>query len=458
MHSTPTVKVGDSVKSGQVIADTNFTRGGHLSLGTNLRVTYIPYKGYNFEDGIVISESAAKKLTSEHVHRKSKEIDPTKDFLDKKKFASYASTTSKRLTREQLDKLGDDGVIKIGQKVVPGDILIAAIGKRDLVGEAARAVGRLDKKLFAFDDKSEVWDSQHPGEVVKVIKSGNGKDITVFVKTLEPAEIGDKIVGRHGNKGIITRILSNSEMPRIGGADGPHSEVLMNPSGIPTRINLGQMLETSASKIARKTGKPYLVQNFDGNTSDYTEKVIKELKEHGISDTESIYDASTGRKLGDALCGDQYIMKLKHQVEKKLTVRSAGPNYTIDRAPKGTGSEHPGQAIGQLEFYALLAHGARANLREMATYKAEKHMGDNNDENEHVDFWNRVRTGQPLPVPKAPFAFKKFTALLTGLGVNVKKEGHELVLQPLTDKGVLAISNGEIQDPGRILRGKDARN
>ena len=457
LHSTPIVNIGDSVKKNQVIADSNFTRDGTLALGTNLRVSYLPYKGYNFEDGIVISESAAQKMTSEHVHRKTLEIDPTKDFLDKKKFSVYASTTAKRMTREQMDKLNDDGLIRVGQKVMPGDILAAAVGKKDLAGEAARAIGRLDKKMFAYQDKSIVWESQHPGEVVKVLKNPTGKGATIYVKTLEPAEIGDKIVGRHGNKGIITRILPNSEMPRIGGPEGEHTEVLMNPSGVPTRINLGQMLETASSKIARKTGKPYLVRNFAGGDINYTNQVIKDLKDHDISDTEEMFDPITGKKLGDALAGTQYIMKLKHQVEKKLAVRSHDAQFTIDRAPKGTGANHPGQAIGQLELYALLAHGARHNLREMATYKSDKQMGEGGDENEHIDFWQRVQAGLPLPAPKAPFAYKKFMSYLTGLGINVKKEGHQLILQPLTDKGVLALSNGEIQDPGRVLRGKDAK-
>ncbi len=461
LHATPTVAVGDVVKKGQVLADSNFTKDGNLALGTNLRVSYLPYKGYNFEDGIVISDSAAKKLTSEHMHRASIEIDPEKDHVSKAKFIAYASTTAQKLTKDQMAKLSDDGVIKVGQRVKPGDVLIAAVGKRDLTGEAARAIGRLDKNLFALKDKSQIWDSQHEGEVVKVVKNPNGKAITVYVKTLEPAEIGDKIVGRHGNKGIITSILPDSEMPRIasGEHDGKnHVEVLMNPSGVPTRINLGQMLETSAAKISKKTGKPYMVQNFAGAHIDYSEKVQKELADNGLSDQEDIYDATSGRLLGSALTGHQYIMKLKHQVEKKLSVRNeGGSNYTIDHAPKGTGSDHPGQGIGQLEFYALLAHGARANLREMATYKADNHQGERNDPNAHIEFWNRVKTGQPLPVPEAPFAYKKFETLLTGLGVNIKKEGHELVLQPLTDKGVLALSNGEIKDPGRVLRGKDAK-
>ncbi len=460
MHSTLAVKVGDKVEKGQMLADSNYTKDGTLALGTNLRVTYLPYKGYNFEDGIVISESAAKKLTSEHVHRKSIEIDPEKDFVDKKKFLSYASTASKKLSPEQMAKLGDDGVIHVGAKVMPGDLLVAAVGKRDLVGEAARAIGRLDKKMFAFQDKSVVWDSQHPGEVVKVVKNPNGKGATVFVKTLEPAEIGDKMVGRHGNKGIITRILPNGEMPRIGGPDGQHTEVLMNPSGVPTRLNLGQMLETASAKIAVKTGKPYMVQNFGGANEDYSEKVKEDLKKNGLSDEDDMYDPVTGKKLGSALNGSQYILKLKHQVEKKLAVRGGGNShyeYSMDRSPKGTGANFPGQAIGQLELYALLAHGARHNLREMATYKAENHLGVDNDENQHIDFWHRVQTGQPLPPPSSPFAYKKFEAMLTGLGINVKKEGHQLVLQPLTDKGVLTLSAGEITDPGRVLRGKDAK-
>ena len=461
INSTPLVKIGDEVKAGQTLADTNFTRGGLLSLGTNLRVAYLPYKGYNFEDGIVISNSAAKKLTSEHLHRKTLEADPDRDEMSKSKFIAFASTTAKKLTKDQMSKVGTDGIIQVGQRVEPGDVLIAAVGKKEYTGETARLMGRLSKKAFNLQDRSVTWDSDHPGEVVKVVRAPNKKGATVYVKTLEPAEVGDKIVGRHGNKAIITRILADHEMPRIGGTDGEHVQVLMNPSGVPTRINLGQMLETAASKVAKKTGQPYIVNNFDGPDVDYSQKVKDDLAKHGISDQEVLFDPTTGKRLGDVLTGNQYIFKLKHQVEKKLAVRGGGAaqrgSYTVDDAPKGTGAEHPGQGIGQLEFYALLAHGARANLREMATYKSDKHMGENRDEMNHIDFWDRVRTGQPLPPPRPTFAYKKFENLLTGLGVNIQKDGNSLYLMPLTDKGVLAMSHGEIKDGGRILRGKDAK-
>jgi len=457
MNSEPVVEVGAEVKKGQVLADTNFTRDGGLALGTNLRVSYLPYKGYNFEDGIVISDSAADKLTSEHVYRKSVEIDPSKDFMNKKKFQAYASTTSKQMTREQLDKLDDDGVIRVGQKVDTGDILVAAVGKRENLGVVSRMASRLDRKLFEYADRSSKWESQNPGEVVKVHKIPNGKGAVVHIRTEEPAEVGDKIVGRHGNKAIITKIIPNAEMPRKGSPDGEHVEVLMNPSGVPSRINLGQMLETASSKIAKKTGRPYLVNNFGGANIDYTEGVKKDLANHGLSDQEELFDPETKKRIGNVLTGDQYIMKLKHQVDKKLTVRSHGPNYSIDGAPKGTGAEHPGQGIGQLEFYSLLAHGARENLKEMATYKADRQVDDNMNPQAHVDFWHRVQMGQPIPAPRPTFAYKKFEAYLKGLGIDTKKEGNELQLVPLTDKGVLNLSNGEIKDAGRVLRGKDAK-
>ena len=457
MHATPTVQVGDSVKKGGLLADTNFTKDGKLALGTNLRVGYMAYKGYNFNDGIVVSESAAKKLTSEHLHRHTIEIDPELDHLNKQKFLAYASASAKRITADQAHKIGDDGLIRVGQRVQTGDILAAAVGKPEMSNEAVRVLGRLDKRLYGLKDKSVTWDSDYPGEVTKVVRKPGGKGATVYVRTLEPLEVGDKIVGRQANKAIVTQILPDHEMPKVGGPEGQHLEVLMNPSGVPTRINLGQMLETSASKIALKTGKPYLVQNFGGPHIDYTRELQAELKQHGLSDTDPVYDPKSGKKIGDIMAGHQYIMKLKHQVEKKLAVRSHSQGYTLDHSPAGTGYGHPGQALDQLSFYALLAHGARHNLREMAAYKSDEQLDENYSQLAHTNFWNRVRMGMPLPAPKVPFAYKRFEHLLTGLGVNIRKDGNELQLTPLTDKGVLALSNGEIKDTGRVTRAKDAK-
>lgn len=458
MHSHPLVQVGDTVKKGQVIADTNYTKGGALATGTNLRVGYVPYKGYNFEDGIVISESAAKKLTSEHLYKKDMEIDPAKDHVSTQKLKAFAPVSASKMTREQWDALDEDGVIKVGSKVLPGQVMIAAVGANNQ-SKTGNLLAKLGKKaLQPFKDKSLVWDEDHVGVVTRVAKSPGGK-FKVYVKTEEQAVIGDKLSGRHGNKGIITRILPDHEMPHTGtGDDKKHLEILLNPSGVPTRINVGQMLETAAGKIAEKTGKPYIVNNFAGPGHDYRQELIKDLKAHGLSDEEHVYDPKDPKKpLGSVLVGPQYILKLKHQVEKKLTVRGGGTTvegkalpYDNDRQPT-KGGEKGGQGFGQLDMYALLGHDARHNLREMATYKSD--MQD-------AVFWNMIQEGHEPPPPKVPFSYEKFTTLLKGLGVNVNKTGTGVRLMPMTHKEIIAAAgNGknEITKGNLTLRAKDLR-
>jgi DNA-directed RNA polymerase subunit beta' len=443
LHSTPTVKVGDKVKKGQSVADTNFTDKGNLALGTNLKVGYMPYKGYNFEDGIVISESAAKELASEHLHRKTLQRDK-EHVLSKKKFQAYSPDA---ITRDQADKLDDEGVIKPGQLVMPGDTLIAALREKKDTRED-KELARIHKSLVKpYIDASVKWEADHPGIVQEVVRKG--KKMAVHVKTLESAEVGDKLAGRHGNKGIITKILPDDEMPQT--KDGNALQILMNPTGVPGRTNLGQVLETAAGKIAEKTGKPYVIKNFQPN-EDLHAKVTADLKAHGFSTDgkEEIIDPTTGKSLGKVLTGPQHVIKLKHQVEKKLVARAGGPGYAYDRnlVPKG-GGPHGAQALGTLGLYSMLAHGAKANLREMQTLKSDAGQND--------EFWAALQAGEPLPAPRPTFAYKKFTSYLNTLGVNVKKEGNNLSLVPFTDQQVKEMSNGEIKDAGRMVRAKDLR-
>jgi len=441
LHSSPLVKPGDKVKRGQPVADTNFTKDGTLALGTNLRVGYMPYKGYNFEDGVVISESAAQKLASEHLHRKSLERDK-QTLLSKTKFQAYAPDA---ITREQADKLDDRGIVKPGQLVLPGDTLIAALRERTDRRED-KELAMIHKSLVKpYSDASVKWEADHPGIVQEVITKG--KKTAVHVKTLEPAEIGDKLAGRHGNKGIITKILPDHEMPQL--KDGTPLQILLNPTGVPGRTNLGQMLETAAGKIAEKTGKPYLIKNFQPN-EDLHARVVEDLNKNGIPDKEEVIDPTTGKVLGSVLTGPQHIVKLKHQVEKKLVARAGGPGYAYDRnlVPKG-GGPHGAQALGTLGLYSMLAHGAKANLREMQTLKSDAGQND--------EFWAALQAGEPLPAPRPTFAYQKFTSYLNALGVNVKKEGNNLQLIPFTDQQVKEMSNGEIKDAGRMVRAKDLK-
>jgi DNA-directed RNA polymerase subunit beta' len=441
MHSDPLVEVGHTVKKGDIVADSNFTRKGALAIGTNLHVGYLPYKGYNFEDGIVISESAASKLTSEHLYKKDIEIDPMIDTVSKAKLRAHATTRAAKMSKDHWDALDENGVIKPGTRLEPGQVMVAAVGK-DLLSKRGQINERLGRKGRPdLKDKSLTWDEDHVGIVTKVVKNPAGRGFKVYVKTEEPAVIGDKLSGRHGNKGIITDILPDHKMPFTM---DPHTkeqrplEVLLNPSGIPTRINMGQMFETAVGKIAEKTGKPYLVDNFENPNGDYRAQILKDLKTHGLSDEEHVFDPDDTRKpLGSVLVGPQYLLKLKHQVEKKLTVRGGGTSaknshlpYDMDHQPQ-KGGEHGGQGFGQLDMYALLGHDARNNLREMATYKSDEQDGI---------FWSMVQKGREPPPPKPPFTYHKFTALLKGLGVNVNKDGTGVRLSPMTNREIHALA------------------
>lgn len=437
-HSEPLVTKGDSVKKGQLVADSNFTRKGTLALGTNIDTAYLPFKGYNFEDGIVISESAATKLTSNHLHRVDLQLDEN-TLLGRARFIAYRR---KDLPTVQADKLDKEGVIKPGQIVKPGDMVIAALQRRDTAREAALLTRISRGRISPYKNASITWTEDYEGKVIDVVKGQKG--VAVYIQTKEPAQVGDKIVGRHGNKGVITSVLPDHEMPYRLDAKGNERPVgiLMNPAGIPGRVNLGQLLETASAKVAEKSGKRLLVQNF--SHTNQVQAVQASLKAAKLTDKEVLYDAESKRPLGPVLVGPQYILKLKHQVGSKLTARGKGDNYDINNMPNRGGSRG-GQALGPLGVYALLAHGAKANLRDMATYASDH----------NPDYWHAIQTGEPLPPPRTPFTYDKFTAYLRGAGINIHKQGNDLMLMPLTDARLKALSAGALPNPSMVIRGKD---
>lgn len=440
------VKPGDKVKKGDLLADTTFTRDGVLSLGTNLETAYMPFHGLNYEDGIVISESAARKLTSLHIKpwevvKKDGRVFSKKGFL-----SQYPHIYSK----EQVANIGEDGMIRVGARVREGDPIFLALD-RPADRETRKAIHKLRRGgVDRYEDKSERWDSNAAGIVTEVAQTDDG--MVVYLKTEEPARLGDKLVGRHGNKGVITRIVADSEMPYREGPDGTRKpvDILLNPLGIPGRINLGQVLETAAGKAARKRGSVFKVRNFQGGV-DYLDTVKKELAAAGLRDREPLMDPKTGKPFEqEVLQGQQYILKLKHQSEKKLSARSGSGGeahfYDINHAPTG-GGPTGGMSMGELGLYSLLSHGARENLWEMYTYKS----------NRNLELWDALREGTPLPPPKVPFAFDKFLAHINGLRVNVKKEGNSLQLIPFTEAQIHQMSSGELTNPGDMVRAKDLR-
>ena len=443
LHSIPTVKVGDKVVAGQTVADSNFTKNGTLAMGTNLRVGFMPWHGLNYEDGIVVTESAAKKLTSEHLHRHSIERDVA-HVLDKRKFQAYIPTG---MNRAQAEKLDEEGVIKPGTVVMPGDTLIAALrASNESEKREDVQLSKLHKSIVRpFKDASVTWDNDYPGVVKEVVKTGT--NVAVHVKTAEPLEIGDKVTARHGNKGIVVKIIPDHESPHT--KDGRPLDVILNPLGVTGRTNLGQVLEVAAGKIAEKTGKTYFTKNFKPD-ADLHAQVTQDLAKHGLTDKETVYDPMNERPMGDVLVGPMHMLKLHHQVEKKLSARALGYGYAYDRnkIPRG-GGPHGAQSLGVLGLYAMLGHGALANLREMNTWKSDAGQGD--------QFWAALQAGEMLPTPKPTFAYNKFISLIKGLNVNVEKTGNSLILSPMTDKQVHEMSNGELKDPSKMTVAKTMR-
>lgn len=432
----PVVKIGDAVKKGDLLADSNYTSDGALSLGKNLRTAYMNYKGFNFEDGIVISESAAKKLTSEHMYVIDKPIND-RMVLSKDKFRAYYPT---KYTAEQLEKLESNGVVKKGARVKPGDPVILALTQRtrtlneEILGDLSKQV------LRDMKSAEEVWDGPVEGVVVDIVSRPSY--LKVYIRTAESMVVGDKMTGRHGNKGTIGAILPDGEMPTT--EDGQPLEVIMNPHGITSRINPSQLLELAASKIAEAIGQPVQVAAFELTDNEEPSSRAAELQgllnDMGIKDKEKIIDPKDGPVEAPTLVGKEYFIKLPQQISKKTSIRKER-GYDMDYQPLRGSAEHgASRAVDALTTYALISHGARANMREMATYKAER-----ND-----DFWEAVQNGRIPPAPKPTFAFEKFVDYLKAAGINVEKNNGVLRVKPLKAEEALAKSNGEINSASML--------
>ncbi len=436
MHSEFKVKVGDSVKQFQNLAEDNYTKDDTLALGTNLNVAYLPYKDKTFEDGIVVSESAAKKLTSQHLHV----YKTTYGDKDKLGLSMYTQQYPMQVTSDMQKKLDSRGIIKPGETVMPGDILATVLHYREPT-ETDMALGKLSKTLLSkYGDGSIKYDHDSPGIVERVTDFGG--EITVHVSTDKVAEAGDKLVGRYGNKGIITEILPDSEMPVT--EDGEKAEMIMSPYGVPGRINVGQIYETIAGKAAIARGRPIKITNMDPNIKS-DEELERLAKQYGVKTQNAMFDPQTGRKLADTSFGPQYVYKLTHMVEKKMASRSPYSAYNSDEQPaKGGGTS--ARSLDRLTWNSLIAHGARENLAEMATYKSSK----------NPEFWNKIRLGLPVPAPQTPFATDKLFALMQAAGVNVRKEGQMMQLAPMTDDEIIKQSNGEIDD-AQVMMAKTLR-
>lgn len=393
---------------------------------------YLPYPSLTFEDGIVITESAAKKLSAEQTYKSSFPLEKGKTDLNFKRFLSQHPNLMKK---EDHSKYTDDGVIRKGQVVQPGQMLVAGL-RYNLNSPENLSFRKLNKSLLQpWTGAPSNYLGEFPGVVTDVVRKGDA--IEVYVKAVEPARESDKLSGVHGNKGVITKVIPDKEAPHA--ADGSVPDVFLNPHGVVGRINLGQLYESAAGKIAQKTGKTYLIKNFEHG--DTNKKISDELKHHGITDTEALFTPD-GKPLGNVHVGMPHILRLAKTGKSGFSARMPGEGYDANLQPL-KGGEEGTKSLDQLTFYSMLSHGAKKNLLD-AHIKSEK-----NDE-----YWRAIEQGKPLPPPKQTFAYTKFMSMLKGAGVNVHKAGNEIRLAPMTDKEVKELSNGQIKNP-QFLYGKN---
>ena len=323
IHQTPVLKPGDRFGAGDLLVRSNYTDAtGATALGVNARVAYMPYKGYNFEDALVISESMARRMSSEHMYQHEVEADD-RTKLGKK---AYVSLFSHKYEKAVLDRLDDKGVIRVGETVEYGQPLILAAKERD------RAQNKVHKQRQAgFADATVTWKHHDAGVVTDVVWGKKGP--VVLVKSTSGMQVGDKMSGRYGDKGVVAAIVPDAKMPH--GPDGKPYEVLLNPLGVISRTNPAQKVEAMLGKVARLTGKPVKVSDFD-SVEDMTEYAERELAKHGLKDLEDVVDPETGRKVRGVAAGERFFMKLHHTAESKGQGRGSG-GYGLDETPSKGG-------------------------------------------------------------------------------------------------------------------------
>jgi DNA-directed RNA polymerase subunit beta len=408
---TPVVKPGDVVEAGQLIARSNFTdQNGTAALGLNLRTGYLPFRGFVYDDSIVLSESAAKRLTSEHMYQHEAEADDS-NFIDKKKFISLFPSEYDRKTLENFD---DNGVVKPGSVVKYGDPLILVSKARETThGQVFRG------RSANFTNDSVTWDHHAPGIVTDIAKTKKG--FSVIVKSQAEMEVGDKLTGRFGDKGVVAAIIPDAEMPQD--AKGRAMEVLVSPLGLASRINPAQIVEAALGKVAEATGKPFKIKDFDSQT-DLINFAKEQLRKNNLTDLEDVTDPETGRKIKGVLTGNRFFMKLHHTSESKAQGRSTG-GYTAEGTPAKGGSEGA-KRVGMLDLGALLSHGAGQVIRDAKMVRGQA----------NPEYWSQVMAGYTPPLPKIPQVYAKFIEQLRGAGINTVRQGTKTNIMALTDKDI----------------------
>lgn len=426
IHQIPKVKVGQKIKEGDVLADTSSVKDGVLALGKNILVAFMPWRGGNFEDAVLISEKLVKEDTLSSIHLEDFSIDVRETKLG----AELNTPDIPNVSQEKLKDLDEEGIIRIGAEVDENDILVGKIspkGEADLTSEERLLRAIFGEKSRDVKDTSLRLSHGKRGRVVGVtiferedgasnLPTGVIRRIRVDVAQLRKIEAGDKVAGRHGNKGVISRVMPEEDMPFL--PDGTPIDIILNPLGVPSRMNIGQILETHLSLAANKLGYRAVTPSFSGATE---EQIREELKKAGFPETGKIVlrDGHTGEEFEqEVTVGYMYILKLIHMVEDKIHMRSTGPYSLITQQPLGGKSQFGGQRFGEMEVWALEGYGAAHNLQEMLTIKSDDVMG-------RSAAYESIIKGEEIKKPNIPESFNVLVNELKGLGLNVLLEEEE---------------------------------
>ena len=428
-NQSPIVRAGDKVKRGQVIADGPSTDKGELALGKNVVVAFMTFNGYNFEDAVIMNERLVKEDVYTSLHIEDYEI----QCRDTKLGPEEITRDIPNIGEEARKNLDENGIIRIGTEVKEGDILVGKVtpkGMADLTSE--------EKLLHAiFGEKTrEVRNSSLTvphggGGIVHDVKiytkadnddmpSGVSKVVRVYIIQKRKIQVGDKMSGRHGNKGVISLILPQEDMPYL--PDGTPVDIMLNPQGVPSRMNIGQLLELHLGMAAKKLGVYVATPVLDGAKREDIDAMMKEAGMDPDGKT-VLYDGRTGEPFDNRISvGVMYMIKLHHMVDDKLHARATGPYSLVTQQPLGGKAQFGGQRFGEMEVWALEAYGASHVLQEILTYKSDDVVG-------RVKVYESIVKGVPLPNPSIPESFrvliKEFQAL--GLDISVIEDDDKVI-------------------------------
>ncbi len=454
---------GDKVKKGDALIEGASIAEGEIALGRDLLVAFMPWGGYNMDDAVIISRRLVQddELTSINIKDYNVEVRETKLGPE------IVTRDIPNVSEDSLRHLDENGIVQIGSEVKAGDVLVGKItpkGEQELSSEERLLRAIFGEKAKDVRDTSQRMNNAGGGKVVGVkifsrengheLKAGVLMQIQIFVAQLRKISVGDKIAGRHGNKGVVARILPEEDMPFMD--DGTPVDIILNPLGVPSRMNLGQLFETHLGMAARALGYKVATPSFNG-VSD--EKISEELEKAGLArDGKSqLYDGRTGEAFEErTTVGVMHMIKLHHMVSDKIHARSTGPYAMVTQQPLGGKAQNGGQRFGEMEVWALEAYGAAATLQEMLTIKSDDVYG-------RAKAYESIIKNEPIVGPKLPESFNVLVKELQGLGLRVDlvDDGAQVDAEKLiassgpADKTVPSLSTSDDDDEETFLDESD---